>query len=94
MLVEGVYVEHPAEMTSEEAMFYAEEEIGLWREKGKYLDRVQIETDGSYVVVKAREKSPIKRIRRITGYLSEVSNFNDAKRAELADRTMHELRTL
>ena len=89
MLVEGVYVEHPAQMTSEEAMYYAEEEIGLWREKGKQLERVEIETDGNYVVVKAREKSPIKRIRRITGYLSEVNNFNDAKRAELSSRITH-----
>jgi anaerobic ribonucleoside-triphosphate reductase len=31
----------------------------------------------------------IRRIRRITGYLSTVDRFNDAKRAELRDRTSH-----
>ena len=31
----------------------------------------------------------IKRIRRITGYLSDVTNFNSAKRAELKDRVVH-----
>jgi len=33
--------------------------------------------------------SNIRRIRRITGYLSTVDRFNDAKRAELASRTPH-----
>lgn len=31
----------------------------------------------------------IRRIRRITGYLSTIDRFNDAKRAELADRVKH-----
>jgi len=31
----------------------------------------------------------IKRVRRITGYLSTVDRFNDAKQAELRDRTSH-----
>lgn len=31
----------------------------------------------------------IRRIRRITGYLSTVDRFNDAKKAELADRHSH-----
>jgi ribonucleoside-triphosphate reductase len=31
----------------------------------------------------------IRRIRRITGYLSTVDRFNDAKRAELKDRRSH-----
>ena len=33
--------------------------------------------------------SHIRRIRRITGYLSTVDRFNDAKKAELRDRTPH-----
>lgn len=33
--------------------------------------------------------SNIRRVRRITGYLSTVDRFNDAKRAELAARTPH-----
>lgn len=31
----------------------------------------------------------ISRVRRITGYLSDVANFNDAKKAELAARRSH-----
>lgn len=32
---------------------------------------------------------PFERIRRITGYLTPVQNFNNGKRAELADRITH-----
>ena len=35
------------------------------------------------------EEATIRRIRRITGYFSEVNNFNTAKRAELDDRVKH-----
>ena len=31
----------------------------------------------------------VRRVRRITGYLSTIDRFNDAKRAELADRKAH-----
>ena len=30
-----------------------------------------------------------ERIRRITGYLSEVRQFNDGKKDELKDRVLH-----
>ncbi len=33
----------------------------------------------------------IRRIRRITGYLSTIDRFNDAKQAELADRKKHSM---
>jgi ribonucleoside-triphosphate reductase len=33
----------------------------------------------------------IRRIRRITGYLSTVDHFNDAKQAELRDRVKHQI---
>ena len=33
----------------------------------------------------------IRRIRRITGYLSTVDRFNDAKQAELKERTKHHI---
>lgn len=32
----------------------------------------------------------IKRVRRITGYLSNIDNFNPAKKAECRDRKIHE----
>jgi ribonucleoside-triphosphate reductase len=34
----------------------------------------------------------IRRIRRITGYLSTIDRFNDAKQAELHDRAVHQMK--
>ena len=34
---------------------------------------------------------PFERIRRITGYLGTLDRFNDAKKAEEADRIKHAL---
>lgn len=46
--------------------------------------------DGT-VDVSYDKRSTVKfeRIRRVTGYLSEVDNWNDGKRAELTDRVKH-----
>ncbi len=40
-------------------------------------------------VCPACQSGSIRRVRRITGYLSTVDRFNDAKCAELADRVAH-----
>lgn len=89
ILVDDVLVELPEKMEAKEASQYVTDEIKHWKAKGKTLGKVVLEADGSDIIIKAYEKSPIRRIRRITGYLSEVSNFNDAKRAELAGRVIH-----
>lgn len=51
-------------------------EIEIDHERGEYIER---------------GVRPVKfdRIRRITGYLSSVTRFNDAKTAELHDRVKH-----
>ncbi|MBP2654753.1 MAG: hypothetical protein H6Q73_2322 [Firmicutes bacterium] len=89
ILVNNVFLDFPSEMTEAEATEYAKEELQLWNDQQKELDRIIIKLEKDEVIIQAFEKSPIKRIRRITGYLSEVNNFNDAKRAELADRVIH-----
>lgn len=61
----------------------------------KYPDRVfksfEFEPDGEFVNVKyTYDSTPIERIRRITGYLvGTLDRFNDAKKAEVADRVKH-----
>ena len=90
ILVKDVLVDYPKSMMTEgEAVVYADEEIALWVEKGKKLDKVIIEIDGDTAIVRGFEQSSIKRVRRITGYLSEAGNFNDSKRAELKARVIH-----
>ncbi|VBB08952.1 ribonucleoside-triphosphate reductase anaerobic [Lucifera butyrica] len=89
MMIDGVLVEAAGGLSQEEARQYAEEEIERWQAEGKRLNRVVLRLDGNEVIVKAFEKSPIMRVRRITGYLSNINNFNDAKKAELYDRYKH-----
>lgn len=68
------------------------EEVHYWQSKGKEVGEVRISKDKdneSKVVIASLPKQNIKRVRRITGYLSAVENFNDAKKAELKERVHH-----
>ena len=72
----------------EEALCYVHKELLLWEQKKKPIARIELKlvNDGLDVEIKSVEKSPIKRIRRITGYLAPIDQFNEAKLAELKDR--------
>jgi len=89
-IINGVRVTYCEDITEREAEEYANEEIKLWADNGKELSSIFITVDGGEVVIEGKEKSPIRRIRRITGYLSEITNFNDGKRNELVDRRNHD----
>ena len=68
------------------------EEVHYWQSQDKEVGEVRISKDtenDTKVVIASLPKQKIKRVRRITGYLSAVENFNDAKRAELNDRAVH-----
>ncbi len=66
-----------------------EEEL-RYAARGKQLGELEIvEISPEELEVRSRAKTAIKRVRRITGYLSTVDRFNDAKQAELADRVVH-----
>ena len=56
--------------------------------KQENLVELEIRLDGAEVVLYPKYDT-IKRIRRITGYLSELPNFNDSKKAEEQDRVKH-----
>lgn len=73
-----------------------EEEIDAYIDRGlekmgENLRSIEIEIDGDYANLTYSQKSPrFDRIRRITGYLvGTLDRFNDAKRAEEADRVKH-----
>lgn len=89
MVVQGIVVTADPALAHEEIMSIMDAEIEQWQKRGKALSRVELIVDGEEVIVKAVEKSPVRRIRRITGYLSSVDNFNDAKRAECGQRVSH-----
>lgn len=89
MIVDGIKVVADPALTREEISYFVSEEKRLWETKNKKLGLLELTLDGEEVIVKASEKSPIRRIRRITGYLSSIDNFNDAKVAECNARTNH-----
>ena len=76
-------------VTTEELFNYVQ------RGRAKYpnatLDSVRVVVDGEYVDITYKTAAvPFDRIRRITGYLvGTLDRFNDAKRAEEADRVKH-----
>ena len=87
----NISITHPDEMKPIEVEGYADSEIALWEEKypTKKLACILLTLEGDEVSIKARDKQWIRRIRRITGYLSEVDNFSDHKKAELDARKTH-----
>lgn len=89
MLYNGVEVISDQGVTDEEIESILAEEIESWKAKGKQLGMVELKVEGEDLVVCAKEKSPIRRVRRITGYLSTIDQFNDAKRQEERSRIAH-----
>lgn len=58
--------------------------------KGKEISTIEISVvSPEELEVKTWAKSSIRRVRRITGYLSTADRFNDAKQEELRDRVVH-----
>lgn len=61
---------------------------------GINISKLTIELDGDYVnLTYVREPQPFHRIRRITGYLTDMSRCNNAKRSEIDDRVKHNMVT-
>lgn len=89
MNIDGIMVSADPDLTKEEISEIVSSEVERWRQQRKALGSVELIVEGDNIVVKSFEKSPIKRVRRITGYLSSLANFNDAKRAEHNDRIEH-----
>jgi len=56
---------------------------------GKEIAEIKLDLEGHEIAIKITHKSPIKRVGRITGYLSNIESFNDAKQAECRDRVSH-----
>lgn len=95
MIVNGVNLKYPPDLSEQEALEILAKEIMCWQREytHKTLGEVEIEVgqddEGEYLEITAKEKSSIRRIRRITGYLAPIQSFNDAKQRELEDRYSH-----
>lgn len=86
-IIDNFILNYPDEMTIEEAQEYIPIAKQIWEDDGKSfksLGGVVLTLNGDDVYV--NPQPIIRRVRRITGYLSEVSNINQAKTAEIANR--------
>lgn len=88
-IIDNVRVIAQEGISDEEIKDILAEEKKRWSAKGLVLGETRLEIDGDEIIVKSFERSPIKRVRRITGYLSTEEKFNDAKQAELKARIAH-----
>lgn len=77
-----------ADISDKEKMQYVEY---LEKEHGRKVEELDINVDGDFVDLNYKfEPVRFERIRRITGYLvGTLDNWNDAKKAEEADRVKH-----
>lgn len=76
-------------ISQEEIDMILAKEAQAYESRGKRLGELNLELAGDEIVVHSSPVSDITRVRRITGYLSNQNNFNDAKRGELRDRAKH-----
>lgn len=89
MTINGIQIAADPSLTSEEIAILVQEEQALWHERNKTIAYMEIAREGEELIINASEKSPIRRVRRITGYLSNIDNFNDAKKQECEKRFVH-----
>ena len=88
-MYKDICIRHPDEMNNKEAIYYVDNQFENQQHEFKNLLSIDIFLKDDEVELVAHKKSNITRIRRITGYCSNVNNFNSAKRSELADRKTH-----
>lgn len=75
-------------INEEEAQKYVDY---LEKKHNRKLKSLEITIDGEYADLNYEFEVSFERIRRITGYLvGTMDNWNNAKRAEEADRVKHE----
>lgn len=88
--INGIDIHHPDNLAPEAIQACYQHGIDQWMQDKKRmgaLGRIVVERDG--LEWKINPQAHITRVRRITGYLSEMKNFNDAKQEELSDRYKH-----
>ena len=89
-VIENMPVTAPGSIEESEVRQIVAEEKVQWAAAGKQPGRCELYFDDEeQLCIRTTEKSPIKRVRRITGYLSNMENFNDSKLDELQQRTSH-----
>ena len=86
MIIDNVKINCNIEISEAEARSYFNSEKQL--RPNMTLIALDIKVDGDEVILTPHYDT-IVRVRRITGYLSNVKNFNAAKKIEQSDRVKH-----
>ena len=86
IVINGVNIVCNEKITVDELQKYLE--LEQKRFPYRKIDKLVIEISGEDVFLKPVFNSVI-RLRRITGYLSNINNFNNAKQEEAHDRVKH-----
>jgi anaerobic ribonucleoside-triphosphate reductase activating protein len=90
MIYKNVKITKPDDMSDEEATIYLEQQYqSIADELDNRIAEIIITLEHNEVVLKGKQKNHIRRVRRVTGYLSQSDNFNPSKSAELAARQTH-----
>ena len=89
MLIDGIHVEADCSISEEVVLQEVANERLFWQAAGRTIATINMTVDNGELVIEAYERSPIRRVRRITGYLSNIDNFNDAKKKEVDKRVVH-----
>lgn len=80
----------PSDMSDTEAQAYLDFMSKRYPEVRDGTLDIELVNEGSVELTLTHDAVPFQRIRRITGYLvGDVSRWNNAKTAELHDRTKH-----
>ena len=90
-VVNGINVHADSNLSMRDIEFLVSSECERMKsERNQKLSSLEIvRVNDEEVELIAKPQSDIRRLRRITGYLSEVENFNAAKKAEEHDRYKH-----
>lgn len=84
--MDGIKVNCAEGISKEEAAVYLKDQLQV--RPHETLLSLDLSLKGDNIIVKPHYDT-IVRVRRITGYLSTLPRFNDAKKAEVADRVCH-----
>ena len=86
MILDNVQINCNIEISEQEARTYCK--LEKQARPNMTLIALDIKVDGDEVILTPHYNT-IVRVRRITGYLSNVKNFNAAKKSEQSDRVEH-----
>ena len=89
MTINGIKIITQDSISLEELTAYVNRAKDLY---GNRLIQMRLSLDGEHVKINyGLHSTPFERIRRITGYLTPLNRYNNAKAAEEHDRVKHEV---